>query len=92
MLLPLADTILDVLRRGPGDYAGRVDGTDGAGNSAPTTYLRAGYLFLAELRPDMYAAMAAESRLKAGARTTIIDAFSRLMWAKQRRCALGLAP
>jgi hypothetical protein len=90
MLLPLADTIFDVMRRGPNDYAGRVDGTDGAGNSAPTSYLRAGYLFLAEVRPDAYATMAAESRLKAGATTTIIDAFSRLLWAKQRRCMLGL--
>ena len=92
MLLPFANTFMDVMRRGPGDYAGKVDGTDGAGNSAPTTYVRAGYLFLAEVRPDAYATMVAESRLAEGKTTTIIDAFSRFLWAKQRRCLLGIQP
>jgi hypothetical protein len=90
MLTPFANTFLDVMRRAPNDYAGRVDGTDGGGNSAPTTYVRADYLDLAELRPADYAAMVSNARMTEGGTTGDVDAFSRLAWAKTRRCVLGI--
>ncbi|KJK59265.1 hypothetical protein [Saccharothrix sp. ST-888] len=37
-----------------GGQAGRIDGTDGAGNSAPTGYVRSGRLLMAEFRSDAY--------------------------------------
>jgi hypothetical protein len=91
MLVPFANTFLDIMARGPEDYAGRVNGTDGGGgNSAPTTYIRGGYVFLAELRPGDYARILTGARLKEGATTGSIDAFSRFIWEKTRRCVLGL--
>jgi hypothetical protein len=90
MLLPFANMFMDIMRRGPTDYAGRVDGTDGAGNSAPTTYVRPDYLDLAELQPAAYVEMVTQARMTEGATTGDVDAFSRMAWAKTRRCVLGL--
>lgn len=83
---PIANAICDVLTRTVGsDYAGRINGTDGTGHAAPTTYLRSGYFFMAEFRSDQYYNMVTGIRLSAGGTTTSSDAFSRLMWMKNRR-------
>jgi hypothetical protein len=91
MMHPLADTFVDIMDRGPGNYAGRVDGTDGTGHAAPTTYIRSGYLLLAEFRPDAYLSMMGAD-LVAGAMTGSIDRFSRFAWVKNRLCVRGIRP
>ncbi|MDH6130385.1 hypothetical protein [Kitasatospora sp. GP82] len=83
MMAPLANTFVDVMIKGPRHYAGRVDGTDGAGNSAPTTYVRGGWLLLTEFRPDAYQRMMNADFL--GGNTTAIDQFSRALMVKSRR-------
>jgi hypothetical protein len=93
MMTPFVNTYLDIMARGPQDYAGRVDGTDGGGgNSAPTTYIRSGYLLLSEFRPSAYASMLTGGRLKEGATTGSIDAFARFAWIKTRRCLAAHVP
>lgn len=81
-LKPFANTFVDIMMRGLTDFAGRVDGTDGTGNSSPTNYARSGYIYLTALRPDKYYDITYANSLRAG---TSLDSFSRLMWAKQER-------
>ena len=83
MMTPFANTFVDVMTLGPSYYAGRVDGTNGAGHGAPTTYIRSGYLFLAEFRPDAYYDMMGAS-LREGGTTSSIDRFSRFLWVKNQ--------
>ncbi|MET9401677.1 hypothetical protein [Kitasatospora sp. NPDC002965] len=81
-LAPLANTFVDVMSTGSGHYAGRVDGTDGTGNSAPTSYVRSGWLLTAEFRPDAY-----DKLMKANfpkRTTTAADQFSRALMLKSR--------
>ena len=78
-----ANTFSDVMDRGPQDYSGRVDGTDGDGHSAPTTYIRSGFLLLAQFRPDAYVGMMSAD-LTPGVGTTAIDRFSRFLWTKNQ--------
>jgi len=88
-----ADTFVDVMDRGPGDYSGRVDGTDGDGHSAPTDYIRSGFLLLAQFRPDAYQSMMSAD-LTPGVGTTAIDRFSRFLWVKNQlypKTAVNLA-
>ncbi len=82
-LTRFADTFVDVMSRGPQDYAGRVDGTDGTGHGAPTTYIRSGYLLLAQFRPDAYLSMMSAD-LTPGKGTGSIDEFSRYLWVKNQ--------
>ncbi|MER5639660.1 hypothetical protein ABT095_22210 [Kitasatospora sp. NPDC002227] len=82
-LAPLANTFADVMTKGAGHYAGRIDGTDGSGNSAPTTYVRSGWLLTAEFRPDVYHAWLAVDL--PGNTTTAVDRFSRALLVKSRR-------
>ena len=84
MMTPFANTFVDVMSLGPRLYAGRVNGTSGSGHSASTTYIRSGYLFLAEFRPDAYRAMMGAD-LTEGRTTGSIDQFSRFLWVKNRR-------
>lgn len=85
-MVPFANMFCDVMTRTIGsDYAGTVSGTDGSGHAAPTTYVRSGFLFVAEFRPDQYYNLMIGSRLSAGGTTTSTDAFSRAMWEKQMR-------
>jgi hypothetical protein len=91
MMHPFADTFVDIMDRGPGNYAGRVDGTDGTGHASPTTYIRSGYLLLSEFRPDAYLSMMGAD-LVAGAMTGSIDRFSRFAWVKNRLCVRGIHP
>ena len=88
MMTPFANMFCDVMTRGPGSYAGRVDGTDGTGHGAPTTYIRAAYLLLADFRGDKYTYMMDES-FDAGGTTSSDAAFSRFMWVKNKRYAGG---
>ncbi|MFE2725616.1 hypothetical protein [Kitasatospora sp. NPDC059327] len=83
MLAPLANTFVDVMSKAPRHYAGRIDGADGAGNSAPTEYVRSGWLLMAEFRPDAY-----QKLMNAnfpGKTTTADDQFSRALMLKSRR-------
>ncbi len=83
MMKPFANMYADVMMKGPNSFSGRVDGTDGDGHGAPTTYARSGNLFLTALRPDMYYALANADL--ASKSTTSMDTFSRFMWAKNQR-------
>ena len=83
-----ADTFVDVMTLGPQDYAGRVDGTNGTGHGAPTTYIRSGYLLLAQFRPDAYLSMMSAD-LAPGVGTTATDQFSRYLWVKNQLYPAG---
>jgi hypothetical protein len=83
-MVRFANTFVDVVTRGPQDYAGRINGTDGAGNSAPTTTVRGGYLFLAEFLPQQYQNMMAAD-FTIGKAMGRIDQFSRFLWVKNKR-------
>jgi hypothetical protein len=91
MMKPFANTFFDIMDRGPGNYAGRVDGTDGPGHSSPTTYIRSGYLLTTEFRPDTYRGMMGAD-LAVGMTTGSIDAFSRFLWVKNLFCVEGTTP
>jgi hypothetical protein len=82
-MLPLANTFMDVFRRGPNDYAGRVDGTDGTGNSSPTTYVRPGWYVAALFRPADYNTIVSED-LTAGGSTGDVTRFSYFLWIKHK--------
>src|SRR5258708_2375837 len=85
-MLPFANMIVDVLTVTIGSsYHGRVDGTDGTGHGAPTTYLRSGYFLAAEFLPSQYYNMVSGLHITAPGTTTSIDACSRLMWVQNKR-------
>jgi hypothetical protein len=86
-----ADTIVDVLTESPTLYAGKVDGTTTTGHADSTDYLRSGFLFLADFRPDAYTSMLAGARLTENGTTTAYDTFSRFLWVKYRRSLDGQA-
>jgi hypothetical protein len=69
-------------------FAGLVDGTNGTGHKAPTTYGRNANLFLADLRPDKYYDLVSPE-LTSGGTTTSMDTFSRFIWAKSQRQTEG---
>ncbi|WP_200957456.1 discoidin domain-containing protein [Paenibacillus sp. Root444D2] len=83
MMTPIANMYADVMMRGPSDYAGRVDGTDGTGHGAPTTYPRNGNLQLAALRPDIYYTLA--NATMPNMTSTTMASFARLMYVKNQR-------
>jgi hypothetical protein len=87
-MLPLANTFMDVIRRADNNYAGRVDGTDGSGNSAPTTYVRPGWYLAALFRPADYATIVGDD-LSKGKTTTDITRFSYFLWIKHLRYLAG---
>ncbi|KAG0164507.1 hypothetical protein DFQ28_008827 [Apophysomyces sp. BC1034] len=80
-----ADTFVDVMATRDGNYAGRVDGSDGAGHARATDYIRSGYLLLAQFRPDAYRSMMAVDGLRPGGETNDVGRFSRFLWVKQQR-------
>lgn len=94
MLAPLANTFVDVMSKPPHHYAGKIDGTDGAGNSAPTDYVRSGWLLMAEFRPDAYQKLMNANFPKRT--TTADDQFSRALmlksYATRRRADRGPGP
>jgi hypothetical protein len=79
----LVNTFVDLMTLGGGKYAGRIDGTSGTGHAAGTSYVRSGYLFLAEFRSDAYKSMV-YANLKEGGTTTSTDTFSRFLWVKHQ--------
>ncbi|TXK83813.1 discoidin domain-containing protein [Paenibacillus sp. N3.4] len=83
MMMPFANMYADVMMRGPNDFAGRIDGTDGTGHGAPTTYARNGNLFLAALRPDMYYALGNVDL--PNNTSTSMATYARFMWVKNQR-------
>lgn len=84
MMTPLANTFLDIMAKSATYFSGKVDGTDGSGNSARTTYIRAGWLLLAEFRTDRHHWMM-DVDFNEGGTTGSIDQFSRLLLVKDRR-------
>ncbi|WP_157760290.1 hypothetical protein [Chromobacterium violaceum] len=88
-LAPIANTVLDVMRLGDRHYAGRLDGTTGAGNSKDTNYLRSGYLFTALFQPSAYYTMMSDAGIRDGSNASRIDAFSRFLAVKAARAADG---
>jgi hypothetical protein len=74
---------VDVMTLGEKKYAGRVDGTSGSGHAEATTYVRSGYLFLAEFRSDAYKSMVSAD-LEQGGSTQSADTFSRFLWVKNQ--------
>jgi hypothetical protein len=83
-MTPLANTLYDVIRRGPNDYAGRVDGTDGSGNSGPTTHVRPGWYVTTLFRSAIYTDIVTDD-LTVGGTTTDITRFSYFLWVKHKR-------
>lgn len=90
MMTPFANTFVDVMtfedEKGK-HYSGRVDGSsiENDKKKKSTDYIRSGYLFLAEFRPDAYKEMMEGARLREGKTTGSIDAFSRFAWVKNQR-------
>lgn len=86
-MTPFANTIADIMTLTIGSYyAGTVEGcTTCTGHAGTTTYLRSGYFFTAEFRPDQYYNMVQGLRITAPGTTGSTDAFSRFMWIKHRR-------
>ncbi|KAI8956884.1 hypothetical protein F5Y11DRAFT_341606 [Daldinia sp. FL1419] len=83
---PFANMFVDVMTLGNKKYAGTVDGrTDGTGHSSPMKYVRSGYLFLAEFRPDAYKSMMSADLEVGGKGTGSTDGFSRFLWVKNQR-------
>jgi len=74
---------VDVMTLREKKYAGRVDGASGSGYAAATTYVRSGYLFLAEFRSDAYKSMVSAD-LEQGGSTQSADTFSRFLWVKNQ--------
>jgi hypothetical protein len=83
-MVPLANTMLDVIRRGFNDFAGRVNGTDGTGNSAPTTHVRPGWYVAALFRPSAYCDIMSDD-LTINGTTTDVTRFSFFLWVKHKR-------
>ncbi len=83
--VPIANTIMDVVRLGNRHYAGRLNGTSSGGNSADTNRLRSGFMFMALFRPDAYQQMMADAGIMKGGSTDRIDVYSRFLWVKQQR-------
>lgn len=86
-----ANTIEDIVTQSPTHFTGYLNGTTGSGNSGATDYLRAAYVFLAEFRPDAYAAILADAKIKENSLSTNYPNFSRFLWVKYRRSLTGAA-
>jgi hypothetical protein len=74
---------VDVMTLGSNKYSGTVEGTSGTGHAAGTTYVRSGYLFLAEFRSDAYKSMVSADLVEGGT-TKSTDEFSRFLWVKNQ--------
>lgn len=86
-MTPFANVLLNVMTLGKGQYAGTVDGKCGSGNSNCTNYIRSGFLFVSEFRPDQYKVIVGAD-VKEGGTIGKVDIFSRFLWAKHRRDTL----
>ncbi len=85
-LVPIANTVTNVISLGKRRYAGRLNGTSSrTGNSAGTDRLRSGFLFTALFKPKAYQQMMAGAEIKAGGSTGRIDVYSRFLWVKHQR-------
>ncbi|KAJ1962370.1 hypothetical protein GGI12_002688 [Dipsacomyces acuminosporus] len=82
-MTPFANTLADVMILNSTTVSGRVDGSTGTGHGSSTSYIRSGYLLMAEFRPSDVAAILGFD-LTPGKPTTSIDQFSRAMWVKYR--------
>ncbi|KAI1375474.1 hypothetical protein F4677DRAFT_422935 [Hypoxylon crocopeplum] len=81
---PFANMFVDVMTLGNNKYAGTVEGQNKDGHASSTNYIRSGYLFLADFRPDAYESMMSAD-LAEGKTTKSADQFSRFLWVKHQR-------
>ncbi|KAI1099688.1 hypothetical protein F4804DRAFT_321218 [Jackrogersella minutella] len=81
---PFANMFVDVMTLGNKKYAGTVDGESKDGHASSTNYIRSGYLFLAEFRPDAYESMMSAD-LTVDKASQSADEFSRFLWVKHQR-------
>jgi hypothetical protein len=84
MMIPFANTLVEVMTLSNSTYAGRVDGTSGEGHAASTQYIRSGYLWSAYFVPDHYTKIMAAD-LTPGGTTGSPNVFSRFEWVKYKR-------
>lgn len=84
MMTPFSNTLVQVMTLGPHKYAGRVDGTTGTGHGSSTTYIRSGFLLLADFVPNDYTKIMSAD-LSEGGMTGSPDQFSRFEWIKYKR-------
>lgn len=78
-----ANMFVDVMTLGSKNYTGTVAGTSEDGHAAGTSYVRSGFLLLAEFRSDAYESMVGAD-LQVGGTTTSPDVFSRFLWVKSQ--------
>ncbi len=83
--VPIANTIMDVMRKGDKHYAGRLDGTSSGGNSKATNRLRSGFMFMALFRSNAYQQMMADAGIQKGGSTDRIDVYSRFLCVKHQQ-------
>lgn len=84
MMTPFGNTFVDVMTLGQGDYAGRVDGTTGSGNSGSTDYIRSGWMLTSDFLPNDYETMMSANYTAPGT-TTNADRFAKFLWLKNKR-------
>ncbi len=89
-LTPIANTVRDVIPLGKQQYAGRLNGASGTGNSIGTHRLRSGYLFMALFKPEAYQHIMTDAGLNSGNSTNRIDVYSRFLWVKHERSTILL--
>ena len=91
-IVPMANTYTDVILsivQPNGKFAGKVDGTTGSGNSGGDTYVRDGYFYLADFRPDKFETMV-DINIADGKIASYFPGVARLLWQKQRRYQASL--
>jgi len=86
---PIVNTLLHIMRKGDSQYAGRLNGSTGGGNSGATNYLRCEYILAAQFadKNDYHTMMSDGKIPAAGKTTTASDAYSAFLWVKHRRTA-----
>lgn len=93
-LVPMANTYADNVlgvKQDNGRFAGRVDGTSGDGHRGGDDFVRDEYLYLADVRPDLYERMG-KIEVDSGKTVGSIPITARLLWLKARRASTSTHP
>jgi hypothetical protein len=85
-VMPYANTFVDVVmaNKNNGRFAGRVTGTTGKRPAGGDNYVRDEYLYLADIRPDAYEAMA-KAEIDSGKFNTSLPIMARMLWLKDKK-------
>jgi hypothetical protein len=85
-VMPYANTYVDlVMANGTnGKFAGRVTGTSGSKHSGGDNYVRDEYLYMADIRPDAYEAMA-QAEIDSRKFNNSLPITARMLWLKDKR-------